>query len=182
MKEDINFTHHFKSWPFAAEVPREDGEVNNGAVNLVLHPEKIDLIHEATEENGLRPLLIYLNREDGDFITLGCASGESDDGNYYGYLEFTVRDAYVATYTPWPDSFEALWGRFLLQADSQYPGIKNWILDNCKWEWRYFYLRPETEQRRLVTMFSRAVNEHEFGVLISHIHNFFALLESGKIN
>lgn len=181
MKEDIN-SAAFKGWPFSAEERREDGEINNGAINLVLYPEKIDLIHEATEKNRLRQLLIYLNRDDGDFITLGCSYGQLEDGYYYGYLEFSLRDAFSAMHTDWPAAFELQWEKFLLRADAQYPGIKNWLLGNCQWEWRCFYLRPETEQRRLVTLFSRAVDEHEFSVLISHVHNFFALLESGDLN
>lgn len=79
MKEDIN-SAAFKGWPFSAEERREDGEINNGAINLVLYPEKIDLIHEATEKNGLRQLLLYLNRDDGAFITLGCSYGQLEDG------------------------------------------------------------------------------------------------------
>lgn len=179
MKKDKDTTR-FKGWPFAAQERREDGEINNGAFDLVQHPEKIEAIHEATAKNGLQPLLIYLNRPDGDFLTLGCSSGL--DGNYYAYIEFTIRDAALAMNTGWPQVFERQWNRYLDRADSQFPGIAHWLKESCQMEWRHFHLRPEIEPRLLVTLYPVAIDETEFCKLMSHIQRFFELLESRELD
>lgn len=181
MKEDKD-SAGFKGWPFHAEERREDGEINNGAFNLVANPEKIDLIHEATEANGLRPMLKYLNRPEGCFMTLGCAAGVENDGRYYSYLEFTIRHPELAKSADWPQQFEQKWNQFRSLADSTHPGIAVWLEESCKMAWRRFYLRPETDQRLLVCMDLRAVSESEHDVLTSHVQKYFQVLESGELN
>lgn len=180
--QEIQDAKQFKGWPFRGEDRREDGEINNGAFDLVVHPEKIDAIHEATEANGLRPLLVYLNRTDGHFMTLGCASGLADDGLYYSYLQFTARQAESAMRTAWPQDLEQNWMRFLDHSDTTLPGIAVWLGGRCGMGYQRFFLRPETDQRLLVCMDLRASNEKEHNVVTSHVQNFFHLLESGQLN
>lgn len=92
MKQD-NDSNHFKRWPYIPEL-RDDGDHNNGGIDLITHPDRVSLIHEATEDNGLRPLLVELNKPGGRFMSLGCASGL--DGSYDSYVEFTLRDHSLA--------------------------------------------------------------------------------------
>jgi len=181
MEEDQD-SNHFKGWPFHAEDRREDGNINNGAFDLISHPNKIDSIHEATESNGLRPLIKYLNSPDGCFMTLGCASGIENDGLYYSYLEFTIRYAELARSTNWPQEIERKWNRFLDRAESQIEGIRYLLEESCRMTYRYFYLRPEIDQRLLVCMDLRAVSEDDHRILASHIQRFFDLLQSGELN
>lgn len=179
MKQDTS-SNHFKFWPYVAE--ERDDDRNNGAFNLITHPEKIDLIHEATEENGLRSLFVLLNQDAGCFMTLGCASGQEDDRNYYSYFEFTLRDAQLASHTDWVTEFEGKWKKFLLIHDSRYPGIKR-LLEGCApMEWRYFHLRPESDPRKLVIMFLAAEDEYNHGLLVSHILYFFQDLQEGLLD
>lgn len=181
MKEDRE-SNRFQGWPFHAEERREDGEINNGAFDLISQPHKIDSIHEATDANGLRPLIKYLNRPVGCFMTLGCAAGIEDDGLYYSYLELTIRYAELARSTDWPQEFEQKWKHFLERAESQIEGIRHLLEESCRMTYRHFYLRPEIDRRLLVCMDLRAVSEAHHRILISHAQRFFELLESGELN
>ena len=181
MEEDVG-SDHFKGWPFVAESRREDGGINNGAFNLVLHPEKIDTIHEATNANGLRPLLVHINRPSGCMMTLGCAYGLESDGLYYSYLEITIRDAQSAMNKDWPQIFEQKWQQYLDRAESQIEGIKRLLEENLAMTYRRFCLRPETDQRLLVCIYLRAASEDDHQSLAGHPLRFFQLLEAGELH
>lgn len=172
----------FPGWPYQATERRPDGDINNGAFNLISNPEKIDLIHEATEANGLRPLLVYLNRPNGDFMTLGTASGSSEDSPYHSYLQFTIRYYEIAIDKEWPQDFEKKWNQWLGKLGTSKPELSQAINRSVVLEWDYFYLRPETEQRLLVSMFPRSTTEASHKELYSYILQFFQALEDGDLN
>ncbi len=180
MKQDTH-TNHFQIWPFRSEAYRSDGEVNNGGIDLVGSPEKIDIIHEATDTIGLRPLIIYLNRPQGCFMTLGCAAGLDDDGIYYSYLEFTTRRLDLSARKGWPQLFEKKWQRFLVRANSQFPGVAPWLEGRTAMVYRSFSFR-KTAPCILIEASFRASSEVEHQKIVSYTQRFFELLESGALN
>lgn len=68
-------------------------------------------------------MLHYLNRSDGDFRTLGSASGRDGDGLYYSYVEFTLRDPVLAKEEFWPHQFERKWLNWTKSAQRQSQGL-----------------------------------------------------------
>ena len=91
----IDDSTSYKVWPFQSADVSVNGDRNNGGIDLIENPELIDVIHEATAENGLKELLISMNAPNRAFMTLGCLTGEVD-GAYYSYVEFTPRDRLFA--------------------------------------------------------------------------------------
>lgn len=165
-------TDHFSRWPFVAEAVRADGERNNGAVDLISNPEGLDLIHEATEENGLRKLLKHLNSKEGIFMTLGCASGPLD-GVYHSYLELTFRDAPTARSELKTIELEQAWESWLCVRCKDHNGLAEALKANVVWECREFSLRGAAAQY-LVTIYTRAGDEADHGRLLSWLTDFFS--------
>lgn len=171
-------TNNFARWPFVAEEPREDGERNNGAFDLVANPEKIDLIHEATEENGLRALIARLSSSDGLFMTLGCASGQDEDF-YYSYLELTFRNPDLARDEQSITSLEDKWKVWVTERCHQHPELATALLAAVVWEYRKFSLR-NAEPQYLVTIYSRGMNAADHGQLLTWIEEFFNSYEKNQ--
>lgn len=172
MKQDFD-SDHFQRWPYIAE--SRDDDRNNGGIDLIENPEQISLIHEATDENGLRPLLAELNKPGGRFMSLGCASGM--DGVYHSYVEFTLRDHAAAVN---PDELESIYSRWLdwqSQVDVKHPGFAKALSDNAVWETRTFSLRG-SEPQHLITVYHRAPDEANHRTLAEYMVIFLHSLES----
>lgn len=164
MKQDFD-SDHFKRWPYIPEL-REDGNNNNGGIDLIEHPERITLIHEATDENGLRPLLIEMNKPGGQFMSLGCASGM--DGTYDSYIEFTLRDHERALSIDAVHAFDLAWNDWV---KSKYPDYAAPILANVVLAYRSFSLRG-SEPQYLITAYHRATEESTHRQLVELFHLF----------
>lgn len=169
-------TDNFARWPFVAGPVRDDGERNNGAIDLVASPEKIDLIHEATVENGLKPLLTQINRPDGQFMSLGCASGQ-DGGSYYSYLEITFRDSTKARHEGGNTVLEEKWKAWVSERLKEHPEFIAPVISNVAWEYREFSLRKAPAQF-LVTIYPRATNAATHGQLVSLVAEFLERVEN----
>lgn len=81
--------HNFVKFPYRRQ-QRDTGDINNGGIDLVTEPERINEIHEVESFPWLKKLLILVNSKDGVFMTLGCVAGHLDD-HFCGYIDFTVR-------------------------------------------------------------------------------------------
>lgn len=87
--ETSKFNDRFVKFPYRKAV-RENGEVNNGGIDLVQNPERISEIHELEGAEWFRDFISSVNSKDGIFMSFGCAHGP--EGNYYlGYVEFSLR-------------------------------------------------------------------------------------------
>lgn len=164
-------TKHFSRWPFIAEEVREDGERNNGGINLITNPEQIEAIHEATDENGLRPIIIQLNAPNSPFMTLGCASGQ-EDHHYYSYLEFTFRDPEFARHLKSNSTIEHTWTSWLSERCQNHVAMGEAIKNHVTWEYREFSFREKSPQF-LVTVYLKAQNIYDHAQLATWIGDFF---------
>ncbi len=88
MERDTN-NDTFVKFPYRREI-RDDGEINNGGINLIKEPHRINEIHEVKDAPWFKLLLIEVNAESGLFMTLGCAYGPLDE-YFAGYLDFSFR-------------------------------------------------------------------------------------------
>ncbi len=173
MKQDVD-SNHFERWPYIPEL-REDGDHNNGGIDLIAHPDRISLIHEATEENGLRPLLAELNKPGGKFMSLGCASGL--DGSCDSYVEFTLRDHALASNLLELESVYSRWLAWQNKVDEEHPGFARALRGSAVWETRKFSLRGNAPQH-LITVYHRAPDEAIHRTLAEYMVIFLQSLDS----
>ncbi|MES4613524.1 hypothetical protein V2154_13180 [Ewingella sp. CoE-038-23] len=87
--EKAKINDHFTRFPYRKEV-REDGGVNNGGIDLILEPNRIEEIHEISDWPWLKRFVSEVNNSDGHFMTFGCDFGP-DEEFYAGYVEFSFR-------------------------------------------------------------------------------------------
>lgn len=62
--ERDSFNDHFTRFPYRKE-RHEDGQINNGGIDLVAEPGRIDEIHEALDVPWLKRFLQDVNSPDG---------------------------------------------------------------------------------------------------------------------
>jgi hypothetical protein len=160
----------YEIWPFKAVKVSPDGDRNNGGIDLVGNPERIDEIHEATEENGLRQLLIAMNAPGRAFMTLGCLAGQGEDA-YHSYVEFTPRDGHYARNEIATQAVHTAWLKWISENCTDFPGLEDALRHNVVWVYRAFSLRGN-ERQYLITVYSRARNAQDHGSLLSWLHNF----------
>ncbi|NCG54911.1 hypothetical protein [Serratia fonticola] len=80
---------HFITFPYKYEV-RDNGSINNGGIDLVKSPERINEIHELYDYPWLKGFVETINSESGKFMTLGCQLGDFD-GYLMGYVDLAFR-------------------------------------------------------------------------------------------
>lgn len=165
----------YKIWPFQSAEVSVNGDRNNGGINLVGSPELIELIHEATEENGLRQLLLSMNAPDRAFMTLGCLTGDID-GTYYSYVEFTPRDQKLARNEELITGIHRLWLEWSAKNCAAYPGLTDALHQNVKWEYRKFSFGGSDPQY-LITIYPCARSAQDHASLLSWVHNFLCTVD-----
>lgn len=170
---------NYKIWPFRSAEVSVNGDRNNGGINLVGSPELIELIHEATEENGLRQLLLSMNAPDRAFMTLGCLTGDTD-GAYYSYVEFTPRNQEFARSEDLIKGIHQLWLEWSSNNCASYPGLADSLHQNVKWEFREFSFRGSDPQY-LITIYPRARSAQDHKSLLSWVHNFLCSVDANNL-
>lgn len=81
--------HNFVVFPYKRAI-REDGEINNGGIDLTKFPERISDIHEVADYPWLRRFLTLINAEGEMFMTFGCVAGPAEQ-SFCGYIDFSLR-------------------------------------------------------------------------------------------
>lgn len=169
----------YKVWPFQSAEVSINGDRNNGGINLLENPHLIDVIHEATEENGLRSLLISMNAPNRAFMTLGCLTGVVD-GDYYSYVEFTLRDQELARNEEAIKDVYRSWLDWSNENCKVHPGLADALHKNLVWEYRDFSFRGSDSQF-LITIFPRAQSTQDHGSLLSWVHNFLCSFDVANL-
>ncbi|AUU35443.1 hypothetical protein [Proteus mirabilis] len=86
--EQDKFNEKFTKFPYRSDFI--DGNKNNGGINLVEHPEKIEEIHEILEYPFMKDILLKINSTDTIFMTFGCDFGVQDN-HHCGYIDFSYK-------------------------------------------------------------------------------------------
>ncbi|MFV3380276.1 hypothetical protein [Pseudomonas sp. NY15354] len=159
----------YQVWPYRAEAVSPDGDRNNGGIDLLAEPHRIDEIHEATKENGLRYVLEALNSQDSPFMSLGCLSGE--DGHYFSYVEFTLRDHAQAANEKTVMAVHDRWQSWIEEKDAEFPGLAQALNERSAWEYREFSLRGSDPQY-LIAAFHREQDQESHGKVVEWFERF----------
>jgi hypothetical protein len=172
MKKDTS-NDSYQQWPFQAAAFSLSGDKNNGGIDLIAEPHRIDEIHEATTENGLRYVLEALNAPEGLFMSLGCLSGFDDV--YHSYVEFTFRDHASASDESKIIAVHERWQSWLAAQDAEIPGLAQATNLRSAWDYRAFSLRGNAPQY-LITVYHREHDPSSHGKVIQWFERF--LLEA----
>jgi len=79
-------------WGYFPYAPNFTGDrTNNGGIDLTKEPHRIDEIHELNETPNLKTAIKLLNSQESPFMTTGFLSERSEDGLYYGYIEYCFK-------------------------------------------------------------------------------------------
>lgn len=106
--------YNFVVFPYRPS-ERDDGEFNNGGIDLVKEPERIEEIHELYGYPWLRDFIARVNAPNGLFMTFGCAIGIID-GTLCGYIDFSLRPDAPVELRAALVNFEKLFVSYLLGA------------------------------------------------------------------
>ena len=87
--EKAKVNDHFTRFPYKKQV-RDNGDINNGGIDLVKEPERIVEIHELNDWPWLKRFVEEVNAPNGLFMTFGCDFGPHET-YYTGYIEFSLR-------------------------------------------------------------------------------------------
>ncbi|PWK42204.1 hypothetical protein [Pseudomonas sp. OV226] len=164
----------FQEWPFRAEGISPDGDRNNGGIDLIAEPHRIDEIHEATTENGLRYVLEALNAPGGLFMSLGCLSAFDD--LYHSYVEFTFRDHVSAIDESNILAIHERWQSWLAERDAEIPGLAQATNLRSAWDYRAFSLRGNAPQY-LITVYHREHDAESHAKVVQWFERFLLEVE-----
>jgi hypothetical protein len=139
-------TDGFRFFPYPSD--QESGRTNNGGIDLVKNPERIDEVTELAAIPCLRRILSRLNGPGGRFMTLGCEAGPQD-GFYDGYIEFAFRDSATATEANYRHLVES----FADWVSAEYPEVASNIHASFVAEVQHFHLHGKPHGDRITLWF-----------------------------
>lgn len=150
--EKSRFTDHFTLFPYRKEV-RDNGDVNNGGIDLIKEPHRINEIHELADYPWLKDFVLKINEKNGYFMTFGCVCGPEDGANY-GYIDFSLRPtspiALRESITTLDDDFHSYLGQAMQEAGNPQEAIK-YVQQCFVWEWSPLEIYGETYKKVTVT-------------------------------
>lgn len=130
-----------------------DGRTNNGGIDLLREPYRIDEITELKSLPNFRSILLRLNGPDSEFMTLGFEAG-AQDAFFDGYLEFAFRDSRFAEEGNYRDLLRCF-SHWTLQ---RYPQLAPYLPSCLRGEIQEFSYRDRWHGDRM-TLWFRAANE-----------------------
>ena len=149
----------------------EDGRTNNGGIDLVREPRRIDEISELKSFPGMRPIILKLNGPSGEFMTLGSEAG-THEGLFCGYLEFAFRDSRLAEEKNYRNLLRGF-SHWMLQ---KHPQLAPYLPSCLSTDIQGFNYWNKWHGDRM-TMWFRAVDQNAAGDLL----NFFATCLTDEI-
>lgn len=150
--EKSKFNDHFTLFPYRKEV-RENGDINNGGIDLIKDPHRINEIHELTDYPWLKDFVSKINAKDGCFMTFGCVCGPGDGVNY-GYIDFSLRpDSPLSlrkSITTLDEDFYSYLEKAMQETENPQEAI-NYAQQCFVWEWSPLEIYGETYEKVTVT-------------------------------
>jgi hypothetical protein len=146
---------------------QSNGHTNNGGIDLVRDPDKIEKITELPALPSLRRILTRLNGPGGFFMTLGVAAGPQD-GFFDGYIEFAFRDPELAKNE---ETYHHLLRSFSDWISLEYPEVAEAISRSFVAELQYFHLHEIPHGDRM-TLWFHTMNQEACDQLLSVLAHF----------
>lgn len=172
--EDNSHNDHFVKFPYRPAV-RENGDINNGGIDLIKEPHRINEIHELEGAAWLKEFIEETNKPDKLFMTLGCVWGQEDGKPIFGYVDFSLRPEAPAKLRSLLHQLDEDFYRYLhnamVSAQAENPSEATQYARNClAWELTPLEIYGQTYQK--VTLVFRSPN-HEIAAWIWGHLNYF---------
>ena len=136
----------FRFFPYSPD--HENGRTNNGGIDLVREPHRVDEITELAEVLSLRQIVTDHVRPDSPFMTLGVDAGPRD-GFFDGYLEFAFRNAASAS----EENYRRLIDSFCDWVSTEFPETADSIFASFVADLQYFHLHGVPHGDRMTVWF-----------------------------
>ncbi|WP_241597334.1 hypothetical protein [Rosenbergiella epipactidis] len=165
---------HFIKFPYRKEV-RDNGDINNGGIDLVLEPQRISEIHEINGFTWLKRFIQTINSENGFFMTFGCVAGREE--KIVGYIDFSVRPQATSSLRTYVHNLESLFYSYLHESMSN-MGQENpqQATDYAKmsliWEETPLEIYGQTYSK--LTVIFQVVSEDAAEWIFSHLEYFLS--------
>lgn len=166
---------HTGFWFFPYPPDQREGRTNNGGIDLVQEPNRIDEITELRTLPKFKSMLLNLNGVNSEFFTLGLDAGEQKNG-YGGYLEFAFRDATLANEANYRELLRRL-ENWLAQ---KYPQLAQYFSAWLVAEIQAFHYRDKLHGDR-ITLWFKAVNPSAGEELLCLIAEFLLAEMSSQL-
>lgn len=158
-------TDGFRFFPYPPDCA--NGRTNNGGIDLVRNPDRIQELTELSALPSLRRILIRLNAPDALFMTLGVEAGEQD-GFFDGYIEFAFRDSKRASKE---EHYHHLIESFADWVSAEYPEVAQSIHASFVAELQHFHLHGVPHGDR-ITLWFHTMNREACDQLLSLLEHF----------
>lgn len=171
-KERVN--NHFVLFPYRKEV-RDNGDINNGGIDLVKEPHRIAEIHELDGAEWLKNFVETTNKSGNLFMTFGCVWGQEPGEDIYGYVDFSLRPKTPVDLLRDIASLDVMFYSYLkdamisARAENPLQAIA-YARDALLWEVTPLEIYGETYQK--VTLVFRAEHHEAASWLFDHISFF----------
>jgi hypothetical protein len=155
---------HTGFWHFPYPPDGSEDRTNNGGIDLVREPERIDEITELKTLPNFRSMLLDLNGPKSQFFSLGLEAGEQND-EFFGYLELAFRNPSLAT----EDSYRRLLQSFVTWVSRKQPQLTPYMGTCLVAEIQEFFYEDRMHGDR-ITLWFHATNQEagdEFLCLIA---------------
>ena len=167
MTPEIQLSRVHSGFLFFPYPPCSDGgRTNNGGIDLVHEPNRIDEITELRTLPRFKSLLLDLNSPSSEFFSLGLDAGEQNEG-YGGYVEFAFRDATLAT----EDNYRRLLQCLVNWLGQKHPQLAHYFGTWLVAEIQEFYYAEKPHGDRIALWF-KAVNQNAGEELLCLIAEF----------
>ncbi|MBA3351862.1 MAG: hypothetical protein H0U23_05460 [Blastocatellia bacterium] len=158
----------FRFFPYPPDY--ENGRTNNGGIDLVREPHRLDEITELSAVPSLRRIIADMRGPDSPFMTLGIEAGPRDEF-FDGYLEFAFRDAALNT----ENNYRELIGSFCDWVSREYPEFAESIGASFVAELQHFHLHGIPHGDR-VTLWFHTMNKEACDQLLRILARFLLLI------
>jgi hypothetical protein len=163
--ERSKFNDHFKLFPYRKDF--KDGRTNNGGIDLVKEPQRINEITEAQDFPELKQFIVDMNAPDSPYMTLGCEGGY-DSGIFHGYMEFSFRDPDIANNIQFISKIDK---EFIAYVSSIDLASAEYLEKHFPWEYVPFSFHDGGE-RMMLAFYYTGVDQKAAGELLSLIAEF----------
>ncbi|AGO56554.1 hypothetical protein SOD_c35960 [Serratia plymuthica 4Rx13] len=168
---------HFIKFPYRKEI-RENGDVNNGGIDLIKDPARISEIHELEGAPWLYNFIEKTNSKHGHFMTFGCVYGRNSNNNngmLYGYVDFSFRPEAPIALRKDVSSLESMFYQYLLETmislGEENPSQAIEYAQSC-FVWEHTPLEIYEQTYSKLTVVFRAPNDDVADWSLGHLEHF----------
>ena len=135
---------NFKLFPYQSDYT--DGRTNNGGINLLTEPERIDEIKEAKNFPELYEFISESCLTRSPYFTLDCDSDVDESGVYMCYVEFSFKDEALLYNIEFNSEVDV---KFNVWIETQNPEMAQAVCKALRWEYSLYAYHETTDNVKI---------------------------------